>query len=354
MSDQDKSNELVELVVEAVNDKRVLNITGGNSKAFYGRKPEGDLLSTLEHSGVVNYEPGELVITARAGTSLSEIESILTSKNQRLVFEPPHFSESATLGGAIATAIDGPCRPWSGSARDSVLGVKMINGQGEILSFGGEVMKNVAGYDVSRLMTGSLGTLGLLLEVSLKVLPISEITKTITIDCNNDDVIQRCVEINKQFLPISAMTYVQDQLYIRLSGNTASVDAAVKQLGGKLNEDNEIWFSIREQTHSFFNQTGTLWRISVPPATPIMKELSGEWLIDWGGAQRWFISDMDHEEIRNKVQAVNGHATIFKNDNNVDDVFQPLTSAQLQLHRMLGKAFDPNGVFKSGRLYKNL
>ncbi|MGB1800590.1 MAG: glycolate oxidase subunit GlcE [Gammaproteobacteria bacterium] len=354
MSEQDKSNELAALVVDAISNKRVLNITGGNSKAFYGRKAEGEVITTSEHSGVTNYEPGELVITARAGTRLNEIESLLKSKNQRLVFEPPHFSDTATLGGAIATGINGLCRPWSGSARDSVLGVKMINGQAEILSFGGEVMKNVAGYDISRLMTGSLGTLGILLEVSLKVLPLSEKTETIIIDCNDANVIQRCVEINKQFLPVTAMTYYNKQLYIRLSGNAASVDAAVKQLEGDVNEAKDFWNSIKEQTHSFFNQAGTLWRISVPPAASWMKELSGEWLIDWAGAQRWFISDMEVEDIRKKVKAANGHATIFRNDNNADDVFQPLTSAQLHIHRMIRKAFDPNNVFNSGRLYKNI
>ena len=354
MSDQDKSNELAELVINAINGKQVLNIAGGNSKSFYGRQAQGQLVSTSEHCGVTNYEPGELVITARTGTRLSEIESTLASKNQKLVFEPPHFNDTATLGGAIATGINGPCRPWSGSARDSVLGVKMINGKAEILSFGGEVMKNVAGYDVSRLMTGSLGTLGILLEVSLKVLPISEITKTIIIDCSDDDVIQRCVEINKQFLPLSAIAYYKNQLFVRLSGNAASVDAAIKQLGGNILDDNDLWNSIREQSHPFFNQTGSLWRISVPPATPLMKELKGEWLIDWAGAQRWFISDMKHEEVRDVVKVANGHATIFRNENNIDDVFQPLTTAQTQLHSMLRKAFDPHGVFSTGRLYKDI
>ena len=354
MSDQDKSNELAELVINAINDKQVLNIRGGNSKSFYGRNTQGELISTTEHSGVTNYEPGELVITARAGTRLNEIESVLENKNQSLVFEPPHFKETATLGGAIATGINGPCRPWTGSARDAVLGVKMINGKGEILSFGGEVMKNVAGYDVSRLMTGSLGTLGILLEVSLKVLPIPEKTQTLLIDCNDENVIQRCVEINKQFLPLSAMAYFQNQLFIRLSGNTASVDAATKQLGGQIYDNNKFWISIREQTHSFFNQKGSLWRISVPPATPFMKELSGEWLIDWAGAQRWFISDMNHGQIRDIVKEANGHATLFINDNNVDDVFHPLTTTQEKLHRMIGKAFDPNGVFNTGRLYKGI
>jgi glycolate oxidase FAD binding subunit len=354
MSEQDKSKELATLIVDANKDERKLNIVGGNSKLFYGRQIEGDVVHLAEHAGVINYEPSELVITARAGTNLSEIEKELANKNQRLVFEPPHFGETATLGGAIATGLNGPCRPWSGSARDSVLGVRMINGQGEILSFGGEVMKNVAGYDVSRLMAGSLGTLGILLDVSLRLLPLTEKTLTLAIDCSDEEVILRCVEINKQFLPLTAMTYYKNRLYIRLSGNAASVDAAKKLLGGDVFDDNQFWLSIREQTHEFFKQTGTLWRLSVPPATALMNDLSGHWLIDWAGAQRWFISDMDAEEIRTKVKAVNGHATIYRNMNNVDDVFHPLTTEQEHLHRMVKEAFDPNGIFNSGRLYKNI
>ena len=355
MSEMDKSNELAELVIDAAKNKQVLNITGGNSKSFYGRKPQGEALSMLEHGGITNYEPSELVITARAGTSLNEIKNALDSKKQRLVFEPPYFNDTATLGGVIASGINGACRPWSGSARDSVLGVKMINGKGEILSFGGEVMKNVAGYDVSRLMAGSLGTLGILLEISLRVLPVSEKEMTIVIECSDDDVIQRCTEINSRFLPLSAMAYYQNQLFIRLSGNTASVNAAQQQLSGTvLEDDDSLWHSIAEQTHSFFKQPGTLWRVSVPPATLVMKELKGDCLIDWAGAQRWLISEMQHEEIRSIVKSHNGHATVFRNTNNIDEVFHPLTTAQEHLHKMIRKAFDPDGVFNTGRLYKNL
>ena len=353
MPDQDKSTELVSLVTDAINNKRKLNIVGGNSKSFYGRKTEGEPVHVTGHTGVLNYEPSELVITARAGTALSDIESLLAKEGQRLIFEPPYFSETATLGGTIATGINGPCRPWTGSARDSVLGVKIINGRGEILSFGGEVMKNVAGYDVSRLMVGSMGTLGILLDVSLRLLPLPEKTTTLIIERIDEEVINYFTKLNSQFLPLSAMAYLENRLYVRLSGNAASVDAAKKLIGGNTFDESDFWTSIREQSHDFFKQAGTLWRVSVPPATALMKELPGSWLIDWGGAQRWFISDMKAEELRSIVKKANGHATIYRNKNKISDVFHPLTEAQEHLHRMVKQAFDPDGIFNSGRLYAN-
>ncbi len=353
MPDIDKSDELASQVLDAINNEYKLNIIGGNSKQFYGHLAQGVSVSTKEHSGISNYEPSELVITARAGTSLSEIESTLAEKNQSLIFEPPHFGATATLGGTIAAGIDGPSRPWTGAIKDAVLGVKIINGRGEILHFGGEVMKNVAGYDVSRLMVGSMGTLGILLEVSLKVLPVPKKTMTLVFETAIDKAVQTCSKINNQCLPVSAMLYHDEKLYIRLSGNESSVDSAIAHLGGELHDEINFWSSIKEHSHSFFRQAGTLWRISVPPATlPI--ELPGDWLIDWGGAQRWLISDMDANIIREQTEAMHGHATLFRNINNDIDVFHPLTPVQKHLHEMVKNAFDPQGLFNPGRLYKYL
>lgn len=353
MANQDKSKELAAHVNDALLSKSTLKIIGGNSKAFYGRKCEGKQISIEEHAGIINYQPGELVITARAGTPLSELESVLAEKNQRLLFEPPHFATSATLGGTIATNMNGPGRPWSGSVKDALLGVKIINGRGEVLSFGGEVMKNVAGYDVSRLMAGSLGTLGILLDVSLKVLPIAQKTITLMFEKTEQEAIEHCSNLNQQYLPLSAMSYYDNILYIRLSGNAASVDSAHTKLGGELLPDSDFWHSIREQSHPFFKQTGTLWRLSVPPATATIESLPGHCLIDWGGAQRWLVSTANAETVRNEVKQVNGHATIFRNGD-VNDVFQPLTAAQEHLHLMVKQAFDPSGIFNPGRLYPNL
>jgi len=352
MPDLDKSNELALHVLDAIENKHKLNIIGGSSKIFYGNQTQGAPVQIEGHSGISNYQPGELVITARAGTSLSEIESTLAEKNQSLIFEPPHFGKTATLGGTIASGIDGSSRPWTGAVKDAVLGVKIINGRGDILRFGGEVMKNVAGYDVSRLMVGSMGTLGILLEVSLKVLPLSKKTITLMFKTTLEKAIQRCSKLNNQCLPVSGMVYYDEQLYIRLSGNESSVDSAQNYLGGEHHLDNDFWSSIRELTHPFFKQKGRLWRISVPPATPPMNGLSGHWLIDWGGAQRWLISHLDADIIRGQTEAVHGHATLFRNDNNDIDVFHPLTPAQKHLHEVVKNAFDPHRLFNPGRLYK--
>ncbi|PHS71131.1 MAG: glycolate oxidase subunit GlcE [Methylophaga sp.] len=354
MLNLDNSKQLALIVNDAIKNKQPLKIFGGNSKSFYGPKSKGEPVCVAEHCGVINYQPEELVLTVRAGTTLSEIESILAEQNQKLIFEPPHFGAKATIGGAISSDINGPSSPWFGSVRDAVLGVKIINGQGEILHFGGEVMKNVAGYDVSRLMVGSMGTLGLLLEISLRILPLEKKTITFLLETTEEEAIQRCSQLNRQHLPLSAMVYYNNLLYIRLSGNIASVNSAYKTLGGELLTDNNFWYSIREHTHPFFYQTGTLWRISVPPATPPINDLDGHWLIDWGGAQRWFISDMAAEVVYAKVADVHGHATIYRNIDSIGDVFHPLTTSQRHLHKMVKQAFDPHRIFNPGRLYADL
>ena len=355
MSDSDKSKQLALQVCDAINDKRKLNITAGNSKAFYGGNIIGEPVSVSEHSGIINYQPGELVITARAGTPLQEVEAILAEKKQRLLFEPPHFASTATLGGTIAADISGPVRPWSGSVKDALLGINMINGHGETLKFGGEVMKNVAGYDVSRLMVGSMGTLGILLDVSLKVLPAERKTITLVFDASEESAIQQCNKINRQYLPVSGMMHYQGKLYIRLSGNTASVESAKTALGGEESDNNPIWQEVREQTHAFFEQKGTLWRLSVAPATPPIKTIPGSWLIDWGGAQRWLISDSDASHIRSETSKLGGHATIFRGSSETRDMaFHPLNKIQKELHQRIKQAMDPHLLFNPGRLYSDL
>ena len=354
MSDLDKSKELALHVRDAISRKYELNIIGGDSKRFYGGDIKGESISIAEHSGVINYQPNELVISARAGTPLKEIESVLAEKKQRLLFEPPHYGNTATIGGTVAANMNGPTRPWTGGVKDAVLGVKIINGNGEVLRFGGEVMKNVAGYDVSRLMVGSMGTLGILLEVSMKVLPLENKTITLMYELTEEKAIHRCNELNRQYLPLSAMSYYDNVLYVRLSGHEASVDAAYKTLGGELLNDANFWFSIREQSHSFFKQQGNLWRISVPAATLSMQELSTKSFIDWGGAQRWLISDMSAEEIREITAAVSGHATLFRRGDKNNDVFHSLTNNQKALHQMIKQAFDPHGIFNPGRMYQYL
>ncbi len=350
--DRDIAKTLAEAVRSAAAAHTPLQITGGGTKTFYGRPSDGQQLDVGDHCGIVSYEPTELVVTARAGTPLADIETALAEKNQMLGFEPSYFGSTATFGGTIACGFSGPRRPWAGSARDFVLGTKILNGTGEMLRFGGQVMKNVAGFDVSRLMTGALGTLGVLLEISLKILPRPEQELTLAFELPADRAITTMNYWSRQ--PLSAACHLNNTLYIRVSGAKTAVQAARMQLGGKAIEPGEaLWRDLREQRHPFFDGATPLWRLSVPPATPPMN-LSGKWLVDWGGAQRWLKSDAAAGDIRRAVEAVGGHATLFRGDARHGEVFHPLPPTLHALHRRLKQAFDPQGILNPGRLYSDL
>ncbi len=350
MSDIDHSDSLREAVLRAGDQKTPLDIQGGGSKRFYGREPQGESLDVTGYRGVVSYEPSELVITARAGTPLAEIRATLTERGQMLGFEPPSFGGHATLGGAVACGLSGPRRPYTGSARDLVLGIKLLNGKGEILSFGGQVMKNVAGYDVSRLMTGALGTLGVILEVSLKILPRPALETTLVQQRPVDQAIESMNRWAGRPLPISATCHDGDALYIRLSGAAPAVEKAAEQLGGERQEGESFWAGLREQSHGFFANGMPLWRLSLPAAAP-MPRLPGNWLLEWGGAQRWLRSVAPVEDIRKAALEVGGHATLFRGGDRHGQVFQPLDPVLLRLHRNLKQAFDPWRIFNPGRMY---
>lgn len=339
-------------VLDAIMDKTPLNISGGDSKSFYGRSQLGRALSTKCHQGVINYEPKELVITVRSGTRLSQLQEILAAEGQQLPFEPPSFSPDATIGGVIAAGLSGPARPYQGSVRDYVLGIRTVNGKGEILRFGGEVMKNVAGYDVSRLMVGALGTLGLILDVSLKVLPAASVVTTRVLQCDEAQAIKTMNQLAARPLPVSATCFDGGQLFIRLSGNTAAVADAIKQVGGDTATD-DLWESLREQTHPFFSGEGTLWRFSLP-ATEMPLELSEQQLIEWGGAQRWVYSPAPAKALQDLAASRGGHVTSFRGGDRDGDVFQPLEPVVLDWHRQLKHSFDPFGIFNPGRLIESL
>jgi glycolate oxidase FAD binding subunit len=350
MHDRDASAELREQVETHCQQKTPLQIVAGQSKTFYGNPVNAQAFAVNAHRGIVHYEPSELVLTARCGTPLQEIEQTLTAHHQMLGFEPPHFGEQATLGGCIASGLSGPARPYRGAARDFVLGMRMINGKGEILHFGGEVMKNVAGYDLSRLLTGSLGTLGIILDVSLKVLPKPEVEQTYCFALNEHAAIQRSNELAARPYPISATCYDGEHLYIRLSGNTAAVTAAHKQIGGDImKNDTPFWHSLRELTHPFFQSSRPLWRLSLAAATSPL-EFNGKQFIDWGGAQRWLISEEEPTRIRQRLSELGGHATLFRHGGEYP-VFQPLLGKLRELHINLKLAFDPHCLFNPGRLY---
>jgi glycolate oxidase FAD binding subunit len=348
--------EFKERIAMAAANGSALRIVGGDSKDWYGNRLQGESLSTLAYSGIVDYEPTELVITARCGTPLAEIEAALTKQNQMLAFEPPHFGAGATIGGVVASGLSGPRRATVGAVRDFVLGAVLMDGKGEVLHFGGQVMKNVAGYDVSRLMTGAMGTLGLLLEVSIKVLPHPPMETTLRFEFDQADAIQRLNEWGGQPLPISASAWQDGVLLLRLSGATAAVAAAKKKLGGEeLGACDNIWADLREQRNEFFKiqDAQPLWRLSLPSTTEPVA-LPGEQLLEWGGAQRWLKSDAPASDIRAMAAQAGGHATLFRGGDKQVDVFHPLTTTQAMLHRNLKAAFDPARIFNPGRLYADM
>lgn len=350
----DHTQALQAQVNDAVSQQTRLRIEGGASKTFYGHTVEGEALSTREHCGIINYEPTELVLTARAGTPLSEIEAALAAENQMLPFEPPHFGETATLGGTIACGLSGPRRPYAGAARDYVLGCRILTGKGDVLHFGGEVMKNVAGYDVTRLMTGALGTLGVLLDISLKVLPHPAAETTLQLSLSAEQAIETMNYWAGQPVPLSAASHDGESLYLRLSGATSAVVQAEKQIGGEqVTQAETFWHSVREQTHQFFEDERPVWRLSLAAGHPPLA-IEGKTLLDWGGAQRWVVSSASPASIRHAVAAAGGHATWFRQHAENAEIFHPLPAPLQQLHQRLKQTFDPAGILNAGRMYSGI
>lgn len=351
MNDRDITVELHERVRAACAARTPLAIRGGGTKAFLGGAVSGEPLEVGGHAGIIRYEPTELVISARAGTPLRDIEAALAEHDQMLAFEPPHYGESTTLGGTIACNLSGPRRPWAGAARDFVLGSRIVNGRGEVLRFGGEVMKNVAGYDVSRLMCGAYGTLGVLLDVSLKVLPRPEAEMTLCLALDDRQALAKLHDWACQPLPLSGSCYDGSNLCVRLSGARGAVDAARRLIGGdELPDAVRFWSRLREQRSAFFDTRQPLWRLSLASDTDPLP-LTGKWLYEWGGALRWLVSDQPAEAVRAAAEAAGGHATLFRGAAPGEAVFHPLPAALLSVHRRLKQAFDPEGVLNPGRLY---
>jgi glycolate oxidase FAD binding subunit len=353
MSD-DHTQVLRAQVNDALTNGTPLQINGGGSKSFYGQMIKGEVLATQQHRGIINYEPTELVLTARSGTSLSEVEAALAKHNQMLPFEPPHFGEAATLGGTIACGLSGPRRPYAGAARDYVLGCQVLTGKGDVLHFGGEVMKNVAGYDVARLMTGAMGTLGVLLDISLKILPRPATEVTLQLNMSPEEALQAMNYWAGQPVPLSAAVHEDESLMLRLSGATSAVAHAQQIIGGEvLTNAENYWQSIREHSHPFFNDARPLWRLSLAPAQPPLS-LKGDTLLDWGGAQRWLLSNEDPETIRHAAAIAGGHVTLFRQQQSKADIFHPLPDKLKQLHQRLKQTFDPAGILNPGRMYPDM
>ncbi|WP_295383878.1 glycolate oxidase subunit GlcE [uncultured Thiodictyon sp.] len=361
---QDLTTELTEHVRAAAAAGRPLKLRGAGTKSLLGR-PVADSAEPLDlagHAGIVNYQPKELVITARCGTTLDAIDAALAEQGQQIPFEPPRLGArggpAATLGGTIACGLSGPARPYADAARDLVLGARVLTGRAEVLRFGGEVMKNVAGYDCSRLMVGAFGTLGVLLDISLKVMPLPRCSRTLVQACDQATALERMNRWAARPLPITATCWADagdgGRLWVRLAGAEQGVLAAQSAIGGEpLPDDQAATFwteSIREQQHGFFGGDLPLWRIALPQATAPL-DLPGPQLLEWGGAQRWLRSTAEPAAIRAVVSRCGGHATLFRGGERTGAVFHPLAPPVLALHRQLKHAFDPQGLLNPGRLY---
>ena len=333
-----------------------VRVRGGGTKDFYGERLAGDILDLRPLTGIVDYAPTELVITVRAGTPLADVEAAMHDAGQMLAFEPPRYAPGGTIGGAIASGLSGPRRPYAGAARDLVLGVRIVDGTGRALAFGGRVMKNVAGFDVSRLMTGAMGTLGVITEVSLKCLPLPRTEATRLFELSADESIRRVNEWGGQPLPLSGTCFHQGRLAVRLSGAPSAVAAASAKLGGaEVADGDELWTSVRDHRHPFFAGAlaarAPLWRLSVASTAPYT-DLGGEQLIEWGGALRWLAATplTDPAKVRAVAQAHGGHATLFRAADKPADVFAPLPATLAVLHKRLKATFDPHGILNPGRL----
>ncbi len=378
-------DRLVEQVQAARADKTPLDIRGGGTKAFFGGPPNGEPLDVAPLAGISSYEPSELVVTVRCGTPLAELEAALAEKGQCLPFEPPRFAAGGhssrtvpplggngsgempppggTVGGMVASGLAGPARAAVGGVRDYVLGAKLLNGRAELLSFGGTVMKNVAGYDVSRMLAGSMGILGVLCEVSLKVLPVAPATLTLRLEMDAATAVKRLNEWGGQPLPLNASAWWEGTLVLRLSGAGAAVRAAQARIGGEVVDPvlaAAFWQGLRDHRDEFFVGAlravaggASLWRLSVPATTPPLA-LSGEQLVEWGGAQRWICTTAPAATLRHAAVAAGGHAVLFRATDKSAGAFAPLTPPLDRIHRELKKAFDPDGLFNPGRLVPGL
>ncbi|MDA0237236.1 MAG: glycolate oxidase subunit GlcE [Proteobacteria bacterium] len=325
-----------------------VRIRGSGSKDFYGVSLEGAIVDTRFFSGITEYEPTELVLTARSGTPLSVIENTLSENNQMLAFEPPHMGPGATFGGCIASGLSGPRRASQGAVRDFILGVRLLNADGLDLQFGGKVMKNVAGFDVSRLIAGSFGTLGLILESSIKVLPKPECEHTIFFDLDNQSAINKMNELAGMPIPLSGTCFDGNRLAVRLSGSESAVKSAHQKIGGEANDENEFWRSIREQSHPFFQSEGRLYRLSLNPTAPENRYTNK--LIEWNGSTRWIWNEGSLDEHQAFASQHGGYATIFRGNQSGDSIHKMSRELRV-LQKKIKHAMDPQGVFGRKRLF---
>ena len=355
---------LVERLRDANASRRALCLRGGGSKDFYGGPPRGDLLDLRGLDGAAEHEPTELVVTAPAGMAVDALEAQLAEHGQGLAFEPPRFGPSTTVGGMVAAGLSGPARVRAGSLRDHLLGVSLLSAAGELLHFGGKVIKNVAGYDVSRVIAGSLGTLGIVVEATLKVLPKPERQATLRFDMKPAEALAALHAWGGEPLPLDASAWWNGNLVLRLAGAATAVEEAARRLGGEPIPDAAaapFWDGLRDQRDEFFvaaqeaieHQDAALWRLSLPPTAPLLG-LAGDELIEWQGGQRWLVTSLPAALVRDAAAGVGGHATLFRGGDRSAGVFAPLSPPIRAIHERLKRAFDPNGILNPGRLFPDL
>lgn len=351
MQNQDLSRELSERVAEAYRLSNPLRLVGGNTKAWYGRSVAGELLELAGHFGLVDYQPSELVVRVRGGTRLTEMKALLATEGQWLACDPPLFGAEATVAGALAAGMAGPGRPYLGSMRDAVLGVTLLNGHGEIVRMGGAVMKNVAGFDGFRLMVGALGSLGVILEVCLKVAPRPASWRSLALELPLEALPEFAETGWRRGLPLVGAAHDGKRLHLCLAGSESAVAKGVASVGGEDSDD--YWPALRDQRLPFFSADGApLWRLLLPLGkTP---KLSGERLVDWGGRQWWLRSEAPAEAIFAEAERLGGQASLWRGGDPSSPVFSPLEAPLLGLQRRLKAAFDPRGIFNPGIHYPEL
>jgi glycolate oxidase FAD binding subunit len=350
--DVDIESELATQVAALAAAGGSAEIVGSGSKRFYGELLNALPLEVAAHSGIIDYDPAELVITLRAGCRLREVEALLAEHRQMFSFEAPHFGPEATIGGMVASGLAGPRRGFAGGIRDFVLGVKMLDGRGEVMQFGGRVIKNVAGFDLSRVLVGSLGTLGVILEVSIRVVPMFATEITLAFEHSSADAHIRWVnELGSQPFPLTASAWHDGTSRLRLSGSEQGVNHAIAELGGEQVDDD--WALLREQKHAFFAPDQPLTRLSLPPASTNLAAGRAQ-LIEWGGAQRWLCGEIDIEAVRQQAMVLGGSVCAFRGHAADVAVFHPLAPAMLKLQRSIKSSLDPAGIFNAGRIYPGL
>lgn len=362
MTNNDNTTTYIQQIKSAIQAKSSLCIKGSNSKHFLGRKHNcQEILNTSDHTGIVYYEPTELVLRVRSGTRIAEIEQTLAQHKQCLSFNPPKFGPDTTIGGAIASGLCGPNLPYWGSVQDAVLGLQLINGEGTLLNFGGQVIKNVAGYDISRFIVGSMGTLGLISEVAIKVIPQPAEMITLRYQLDEQQAIKVLYEYKHAALPLSASAYVDSYLYLQFAGSKAAINTVTSMLGKDWQTvEQQFWQQLRDHQLDFFQQNKTLWRITMPAGSmlttfkdSITDAMNKTSIMEWDGMQHWIFSDMPEQEIRSIVKSHAGQAHCFRSENDLDSVFQPLPAGLQDLSFKTKLVFDPYQIFNPNRLYKD-